>query len=243
MKLLFSLIFVFTIHLLAESKYTIVTEHFPPYQIYKNNKLSGISVDIIKEIQKRSRSHFPIKVLPWNKAYTQTLKHKNYIIFSIGRTSAREKQFQWVGPITKLKYVFFKKTSDKKEIRNLYDARKAAGILVSKNDLSHQVLLRLNFTNLKVSKDISSDKNIETLVKSDKNLLWAADHLSGLYKIKRLGLQHQIKATMTHHPLAATTLNIAFNKNADKKLVKEWQRILNEIKKDGTYDKIINRYK
>lgn len=242
MKLLLTIFFIFTIQLFAQN-YKIVTEYFPPYQIYKNNKLSGINVDIVNEIQRRAGTHFPIEVLSWNEAYKQTLKNKNYIIFPIGRTQLRDKYFYWAGPIAKQKYVFFQKTADKTEIRTLNDAKKAKGILVSKNSLAHRVLLRLNFTNLIVVKNASSDKNIKTLAHINKNVLWAEDHSRGIYEIKHLGLNKKIKAMMTNHPLAMTTLNIGFNKNIDPKLVKKWQLILNEMKKDGTYDRIINKYK
>lgn len=242
MKLLISSIFfLFTLELFA-TDYKIVTEHYPPYQIYENNKLSGISVDIVAEIQKRAGSKYPIEILPWSKAYTKALHNKDHIIFSMGRTLTREKHFQWVGPISNLKYVFFKNADNTRELRNIADAKKAAGILVSRNDLSHQVLLRLDFKNLIVVDDSGSEQNMRTLANVDKDIFWATDYISGLYKIERLGLKGKLKATLTNKPISASTINIAFNKDADPKMVEKWQKIFNEIKSDGTFKKILLKY-
>jgi len=242
MKLIIFILFFFTSTLFGE-KFKIVTEHFPPYQIYKNNKLTGISIDIIQEIQKRLKTNYPIEVLAWSDAYERTLNNKDHIIFSIGRTIDREKKFQWVGPINQIKYVFFKNKQNKLEIRNLTDAKKVEAILVSKNDLSHQTLSGLGFTNLIVVDYFANEKNILRLANSNKNILWAAGHQSGLYKVNLLGLSKKIKATMTNKPVSTTTLNIAFNKDANPNIVQKWQDTLNEIKSDGTYEKIANRYK
>jgi len=242
MKLIISFSILFTLNLLG-ANFKIVTEHFPPYQIYKNNTLTGISVDLIQEIQTRLQTNYPIEVLAWNDAYQKTLKNKDYIIFSIGRTIDREKEFQWVGPINQIKYIFFKNSNNKIKIRNLSDAKAVDTILVSKNDLSHQVLSKLGFTNLTVVDYFSNEKNILKLANSDKNILWAAGHQSGLYKVHLLGQEEKVKATMTNKPVASTTLNIAFNKNVDSAIVKKWQDVLNEIKLDGTYQNIVNKYK
>ena len=241
MKLLITLLFLFSFKLFAMD-YKIVTEHFPPYQMYKDGKLSGISVDIVNEIQRRAQVNYPIEVLRWDDAYAKALTRDNYIIFSIGRTLSRENNFQWVGPISNLKYVFFKNRSNKIDIKNLEDAKQVTGILVNKNDLSHQVLLRLDFRNLIVVENASSDANIRALAQTNKNVLWAADEKSGLYKIKLLGLQNKIKATMTNKPISASTLNIGFHKNADPSIVKRWQKILLDMQEDGTFRNIVEKY-
>ena len=241
MKLILSFFIFFTLNLLG-ANFKIVTEHFPPYQIYKNNTLTGISVDIIQEIQKRLKTNYPIEVLAWSDAYHKTLHNKDYIIFSIGRTIQREQQFQWVGPINQIKYIFFKNSNNKIKIRNLDHAKAVDAILVSKNALSHQVLSGLGFTNLIAVDQFSNDNNIITLANSNNNILWAAGHQNGLYKVRLLGLENKIKPTTINNPVSTTTLNIAFNKNADSSVVTRWQTILNDIKKDGTYEKIVQKY-
>lgn len=236
------LFFFFCSFVLNATELKIVTEHFPPYQIYKDGKLSGISVDIVKEIQKRISSNYKINVLSWDKAYNLTLNKDNYIIFSMGRTVNREKKFKWVGPISKLKYIFFKNAKNKINIRNFADAKKVDKILVTKNDVSHQILEELNFKNLKVSLSQNNNENIKELANSKENILWASDYASGLYKIKQLGYQGMIKPTMFGKPLAATTINIGFSKNIDNSIVKKWQESLNALKADGTYQRILNKY-
>jgi len=38
-------------------------------------------------------------------------------------------------------------------------------------------------------------------------------------------------------------LYIAFNKNTPDTIIEKWQKALDDIKKDGTYQKILNKYR
>jgi ABC-type amino acid transport substrate-binding protein len=44
-------------------------------------------------------------------------------------------------------------------------------------------------------------------------------------------------------PFLKSTMNIAFNINTDDDIVQKWQKALDDIKADGTYDRIMKKYK
>jgi polar amino acid transport system substrate-binding protein len=170
------------------------------------------------------------------------LNSKNSGVFSTGRTKDRESSFKWIGPIGKTKYIFFTNVQNDYYIGNPNEAElKAKHILVSKNDVSHQILTNLGIKNLKVSDDKSSKENIQSVAK-DKDVLWASDYYSGIYKIRKLGLESKIKPMMSNRPFIATTMNIAFNINTDEKIIEDWSKALKEIIDDGTYAKIMQKY-
>ena len=220
----------------------LYTEDFPPYQTNENGKLSGISIDIINEIKKRVKDDISIESNDWDTSYNKALNNKNCGVFSTGRTKDRESLFKWIGPIGKTKYIFFTNAQNDYYIGNPEDAQvKAKHILVSKNDVSHQILTNLGIKNLKVSDDKSSKENIQTVAK-DKDVLWASDYYSGIYKIRKLGLESKIKPMMSNRPFIATTMNIAFNINTDEKVIENWNQALKQIVDDGTYAKIMQKY-
>ena len=98
---------------LAEDSISLLTEEFAPYQFYEgegdNKIITGISIEIVQEIQKQLGNSDPIKVLPWNRALKLLTKNKNNALFSTARTPDREDKYKWVGPLSKLEMVFFKK--------------------------------------------------------------------------------------------------------------------------------------
>lgn len=220
----------------------LYTEDFPPYQINENGKLSGIAIDIVNEIKKRVKDNVTIELSDWNSSFNKALNDKNSGLFSTGRTPERENLFKWVGPIGKTRYIFFTNSQNDYYIGNPNEAEtKAKYILVSNNDVSHQILNNLGIKNLKVSQDKSNKENIQSIA-NDKSVIWASDYYSGIYKIRKLGLENKIKPMMYNRPFIATTLNIAFNKNSDEKVIETWTQALKEIVDDGTYAKIMQKY-
>ena len=222
----------------------LYTENFPPYQIYNNNKFSGIAIEIINEIQKKVDDKVDISITSWNDAYNKALNNKNCGVFSTGRTAEREKLFKWVGPIGKSRYIFFAHINSDLYIGNPTDASsKVKNILVGDNDVSYQTLNSFGITNLKSSKDNSGKENIQKVANSSKNdYLWASDYYSGMYKIKQYNYENQLKPVMFNRPFVATTMNIAFNINTDDKIIEKWSKALQEIVDNGTYDRILKKY-
>ncbi|MEA3497649.1 MAG: ABC transporter substrate-binding protein [Campylobacterota bacterium] len=219
----------------------LITESWSPYQIKTDGELSGISVEIVQEIQKRVGNTQKIKVFPWNRGYNMTLKKDGYALFTTARTEEREKLFKWVGPIANLKLVMFKLKSNKTIYDTEEKAKQAKSIAVTKNDATEQVLASRGFKNLKVKAGGSNQSNLKKLL-NGKTELWPAGYFAGHYRIKRLGVQDKVVITKAP-PYLDLTLSIAFSKNTPDKTIKTWQKTLDEIKADGTYKKIISKYK
>lgn len=238
-----SLFFVFVLaSTLFSADVKLYTEDFPPYQTSENGKLSGIAIDIVNEIKKRVNDSVSIELNDWDTSYKKALNNKNSGVFSTGRTTERENSFKWIGPIGKSRYIFFANIENDIYVGNPKEAEeKSTNILVSKNDVSHQVLGNLGLKNLKISEDKSNKENIQLIAK-DKTVLWASDYYSGIYKIRKLGLENKIKPLMFNRPFIATTMNIAFNLNTDEKIIQSWTKALQEIVDDGTYAKIMQKY-
>ncbi len=64
-----------------------------------------------------------------------------------------------------------------------------------------------------------------------------------MYKLKNMNLRKKIVPVKMEEAIYESKLYIAFNKNTKNSIIKKWQKALNEIKTDGTYEKIINKYK
>lgn len=223
------------------SQIQLLTEELAPWQMKYDQELVGISVEIVQEIQKRIGNDKKIKVFPWNRAYNMTLKKEGFALFSTARSVDREGDFKWVGPLVPLKFVMYKNKNDTKIYKKLSDAKSVAAIAVTKNDVSEQFLRQQGFKNLQVDIGHSGQENIQRVFNGEAQL-FSSGYISGHYQIKTLHLSDKI--VMTQIPtLFESSLNIAFNINTPNKTINTWQKILEEIKSDGTYDRIIEKYR
>jgi hypothetical protein len=64
--------------------FDIMTENYPPFNYEnKNEKVTGMTTDIVKEIMKSTGENYQIKLMPWARAYKQIINKPNKILFSM----------------------------------------------------------------------------------------------------------------------------------------------------------------
>jgi len=237
--LFFFLIFTVSLH---SKTLNLMTEIFPPYQYKSNidNSLIGISIEIIRAIQKELGTKDNIKVYPWSRGIKMLQKKKNTALFSMLRTKEREKKFKWVGPLTKMQLVFFKKRGSSIVLNSLEDAKKISKIGVTRNVANYDILTEKGFENLDIIKSGVDEQNIQKLVKGRIDL-WLALKKSGLYNAKEMGCGGQI-TPIENIIVFEGDLYIAFNKDTKDSVINRWQNALDKIRKNRLITKIQARY-
>jgi len=218
-----------------------MTEIFPPYQ-YKDdadNKLVGITVEIVEALQKKIGDKSEIKVYPWTRGLKTLEVKKNSALFSMLRTDERRNKYKWVGPIAEMEMVFFKKKGSPIELKSLDDAKKVGKIGVTKGVGNHGVLTAQGFTNLDVIPSGIDEKNIKKLVMGRIDL-WPSLIGPGLFNAKRMGFEGKIEPV--GEALFKGDFYIAFNKQTDDAIIKQWQKALDELVANGTIDAIKSQY-
>jgi len=240
MKIVFlTIILIFSLH--AKDTIQPLTETWMPYQMETKKGLEGISVDLVKEIQKRIGNEQKIKVYPWSRGYNLTLKKPGFALFLTTRSKEREALFKWVGPISSMKLIFFKNANRKDlDIRSFEDAKKVKSIAVVIDTIEYQKLKELGFKNLEVNKlaNYSLKKILE-----NKTDLYPTEYYSFLYLLKKRNLQNRLVPVKMQEPITESQLYIAFNKETSRSIIQKWQDALDGIKKDGTYEKILDKYR
>ncbi|CCQ75259.1 ABC transporter substrate-binding protein [Magnetospira sp. QH-2] len=229
---------------LASDSIELMTEEFAPYQFYagegENKKITGISIEIVQALQNKVGNRDQIEVLPWSRALKLVSKKPNRALFSTARTPEREDKFKWVGPLSKLEMVFFKKKGTDVMVDSLEAAREIPKIGVTKNVATHEILTNMGFTNLDVLKSGSDDKNLRRLTKGRVDV-WPTAYYAGIYSAKKEGLLDQIEA-IPDVSIMSGFLYIAFNKETDSRIIYQWQTALDELKDDGVIDAILKKY-
>jgi len=239
---LFVAILCMVFSLQAKDKVHFITEVFPPYQITDDEKLTGgISVEIVRELQKNLGESSQIKFYPWARGYKLAKNKKNYALFSTLRTKEREKQFKWVGPIATMKLVFFKRADSTLELKTFEDAKNVRKIGVTYNVGNYEILKDKGFKNLDILKSGTDEVNIKKLVRGRIDL-WPALMEAGVYNAKTMGYAGKI-VPIKDIVIFQGDLYIAFCKKTDDAIIRKWQKALDTIKTNGVYERIIANYR
>ena len=75
----------------VSAQYSIYTEEIPPWNYTQDQKLTGFSVEIVREMLRDLKIEDNITVVPWARGYRATLAGGRSVLFSIARTEHREK--------------------------------------------------------------------------------------------------------------------------------------------------------
>jgi polar amino acid transport system substrate-binding protein len=225
---------------LHAAELNILTEEMPPFNYSdENREAAGFSTEIVLELLKRTGSKAAggkIRVLPWARAYRIILKEKNAMLYSMTRTRERERQFKWVGPIAP-RTIWFWKLKERKDIKivSLEDAKKYR-IGAVREFASAKYLTTLGF---RLDLCNSEEANFKKLTSGRIDLLTALE-LAAAYQMKKLNksfnqLDRLIKLDDRYR------YYLALNIDTPDEIVNSLQRALEEMKSDGTYEKIRTR--
>jgi len=208
---------------------TIATEDSPPSTIVKGDALSGVSVEIVREIQKRIGDTTHIDVFPWARAYSMATTTPDFILFATTRTPERESLFRWIGPIFSIKWGFFAMRSKARPLGSLEEAK--AGVIIGtyKDDAREQFLKSQGFTNLESSS--SQMLNIRKL-KAGRIDLLVSTNIGVATMPETAGLKPGDMVNV--FTFKEVELYIAFSNGSDKATVAAWEKAFKDMQSDGT---------
>jgi polar amino acid transport system substrate-binding protein len=232
------LIFILPITPVFSANYTIYTEEIPPWNYTFNQKLTGISVEIVTEILSELKIEDKIQVVPWARGYRATIAGDSSVLFSIARTQHREKLFHWVGPLATEKVYFYKRKESDIQLESIDEARNVATILVTREFPEHQYLQKLAFKNIHLT--TYAVDNFRMLMGYRGELTAAGEYTAG-FLLRKAGIPQE-RISRTNVMLFENVLYIALSKDIPLIEVAKWQKALDKIKLSVKYLKIVNKY-
>lgn len=205
-----------------------------------DGKAHGHNVEIVNEIMKRNGEIFQIEVLPWARAYYMTEHDPNTALFSTIRTTDRENQFKWVGPLHFLKYILYARKDFQKEINSLEDAKKVDAIGCVGEDIGQKLLINKGFKNIDPYFGVKANfQNLKKLM-AGRIDLWFSSPKEVSLVASQLGIDpSKLKETIV---VARQHAYVAFSLKTPDHIIEKWQKTLDEMKSDGTYERIMLKY-
>ncbi len=219
----------------------IMTEEYPPYNYEEDGKLKGIAVDTIVLMLKKTGSRLKredIRIFPWARAYNDTLNNPGTGLFSTTRTPERESLFKWVGPVGINKMVLTAKKDRKITIQSPEDLKKyKTGVIIE--DIVDQILSAMLLGEGCLEKVSMTAHNIKKLNSGRIDMIGYGEDVAK-WEIKRNGFNPSDYETV--YVLQSKELYFAFHKSTPDDIIKALQKALDELKKEGEYQKIVDFY-
>ncbi len=234
------IIMLFPIFLFSKTL-TFVSTQFPPYVYNEHDVIKGFNVKILDEIFKRMNIKTVYLIVPWARGVQMVKEGEADAVFPFFKNEERIKFTDYPEsfmsePIA----MFVQKDSiisydgDLSKLSNYTFGRVIGYSSGKKFDDA------VNNNIIKIQKVRSSKLNIKKLLRNRFDILVDNKYLV-LYEIKKLNKQNHIK--QLEPILANTKAYLGFSKKLNhKEIIERFNKILKEIKEDGTYDKIIDSY-
>ncbi len=223
-------IFCFLSSVFAQ-EFSIHTEEMPPYNYKKDEKVRGLSTLFLERIMMQNKTPInvsKIHLTSWSRAYKDTLKNENGILYSAARTPEREGLFKWVGPIDRMQIGLIAKKSKNIKINSVQDLNKYKIGTMSATAAEHMLL------NLGVEeKNLDRFSYIESQLKklaADRVDIVAFSYQAMKFLLEKLELKPDEYELI--YTLKEVELYYAFNKKSDDKLIENLNNIIIKLNSD-----------
>lgn len=230
--------------LLFMDELNIITEIYPPYNFRFKGKLYGISVDIMTSMLKiigSKQTREDIKLWPWARGYREVLENKNACLFSTTRTEEREKLFKWVGPISPTTISVIALKNKNIEINSINDLKKYR-IGVAIDDIGEQLLVSAGIKLEKLNRMGGVDVILQSIKKLNKDRidLFAYEENAVRWEMKTKGFNYEEYEIV--YSLKKGEVFFVLHKGVSDQTIEKLQNVLDKIKENGEYKKILDKY-
>lgn len=218
---------------------TVVTEEYPPYNYQgSDKKITGMATEVVTEILKRTKINYKLGIYPWARAYQVAQDAPNVLIYSIGRNDQRENLFKWVGVIAPYDvYLYRLKSRPEVKVDQMTDVKRYR-IGAVRDDVRAQYLEKAGVPLDLVIEDSANAKKLA----SQRIDLFPIDELALVALYKREGLDPASVVKVFKLEALSAGLYMAFSKQTPDEMVRKCKAALAEIKRDGTFDRIRDKY-
>ena len=216
---------------------TFLSIDIMPFGAMKDGKPVGFTVEILHEIMQRLGREYPLQFDQWKTVYHRALTEPNIVIWPPSRTPEREELFKWVGPLIPEKLVLFARKDSGLVINSLEDAKKVGGIATVAGYASEKILKQKGFENLKSQRSATQCPDALKFGRVD---LWLHSNIT----MKQTALDANVDPDLFEPLFVVKEIPsyLAFSKTIPDEIVNSWQKTLDDMKKDGSWEKIVSNW-
>lgn len=243
--MILSILLISTSTFAEEKGIKIIAEDWPPFSFKENESIIGFSIEIIEQLFNDTgiKQDGKTEIWPWVRSLIEIQKEPNILITAMHRNEERKNLFNWVGPISPREIWLFKLAGREDIVlRSLEDA-KIYQIGVGRKSSSADYLIKNGFIeNKNLQLATLEIQNIKKLFLGridlvPFNIAEMAWHLSQLTPPATMQM-----VTPVFLMSGGSQYFIALSKQVPDSLVLKLQKALDQMKQDGRYKKIWQKY-
>jgi len=215
----------------------LYTEDSPPSSYVEKGRIEGLSTEIVREILRRVGQPDTISMVPWARGYKLAQFDADTGLFSTTRLPQREALFAWVGPLYMQHWGFYRWKGAGIKVADVEAAKQVARIGTYHQDAKMQYLQAMGFENLVPTN--KNNTNVIHLQRGDIDLWVSSD-----FNMPHLARQAGVSPDQLELAYAFKSVGnyIAFSKGTSPHVIRLWQAVLDEMKSDGSYQRICHKY-
>lgn len=205
----------------------LYTENWAPYQfVNPQNQITGVAVEKIKTVLNRVNWPYEINVYPWARAVHLCKNVENSFIFSVARFPEREKEFQWVAPLTTVTSKLLRFNNNKKIIINTLDDIKNYTIILKRGEASSVYFAKNNLITPKKTIWVTDSSQALKLLEIGRGDIYpevvegfsealkianlSSSQFSSVYDFKELDVALYLATSLKTHPKIVNKLATLF---------------------------------
>lgn len=222
---------------LSAAELRLYTEDYRPFSYLQDGKPSGMAVAVIEALIRRTGETAHIELVPWTRGYHQVRHQADSALFSTVRTVQREAEFQWVGPIARGHTRFYTLKDAGLRVASLDDVRQLGTLAIPKQWYSYELLREQNLQNLY---GVSTPQDMLRMFRHGRVKLLLANTLTLDGMLAEQGMHAgQLQAQFDLMP---NDSYIAFSLRTDAARVARWQSALQDMRHDGSLERIYRHW-
>ena len=234
MAVMLALVAGLTSGILRAENITLFTEDLPPYSMEVDGRITGVTVDIVAELFRRSGYAFEVRMVPWQRAYLMARTEPASCAFPVQRSQENEALFHWVSPIVISRSAFYTLKDSPLRIRVLDDVR-SVRIGTYRGSGVADYLVNQGFT---LDLTTHDSQNLKKLALGRLDV-WAADTLTANYLTRQLDLGPLQEQLVYFTVLRA----LACNLDTRAATIDSLNHTLRSMYADGAIDRIVEAYR
>ena len=220
-------------------KIIVGSDNYPPYNyVDTDGKATGIDVDLAMEAFKRMGYQAEFKIINWEEKKSLLENGEIDCIWGSFSMNGRETDYKWAGPyMVSRQVIAVNKNSNIRSLEDLADKI----VAVQSTTKPEEIFRKHNDVWIPKVREVISVQNREliyTFLSKGYADAVAAHETAILQYMSDYGLEYRI----LDEPLETVGLGVAFDKNDERGLDRKLDKTFQEMRKDGTTEKIIGQY-
>ena len=225
----------------AQQTLSLVTGELPPYAFHvppptvaEQGEAQGLVLDVVREVARRIGHPQGVEFMPWARAQELAMTRPGIGILALTRSPEREDRYAWVFNVVTDDLVLVGgagvDASSLEPVRS-----RPTGVLLRSG--AEQLLRERGFARVQPAPEewINAQKLRDRLIDA-----WLAPRLMVLHAVREVG--GDVSALNIGAVVRRSEIWFAASRTLPEAEIARWRRGFDEMRADGTYDRILARY-